>query len=55
MRPTSSQPARVYATTKTHTFTYIKQTNVNDLKLWPLIDQAGNHLYDCPEIFTKYL
>ena len=36
MRPTSSQPARLFATAKTHTFTDIKQININDLKLRPI-------------------
>ena len=38
MRPTSSQPARLFATAKTHKFTDIKQININDLKLRPIID-----------------
>ena len=47
MRPTSSQPARLFATAETHKFTDIKQININDLKLHPIIDQTGTHLYDC--------
>ena len=31
MRPTSSQPARRFATTDAHKFTDTKQININDL------------------------
>ena len=55
MRPTSSQPARLFATAKTHKFTDIKQVNINDLKLRPIIDQTGTHLYDCSKIIAQYL
>ena len=46
-RPTSSQPARLFATAKTHKFTDTKQMNINHLKLRPIIDQTGTHLCDC--------
>ena len=55
MKPTSSQPARLFATAKTHKFTDIKQTSINDLKLRPIIDQTGTHLYDCSKIIAQYL
>ena len=55
MRPTSSQPARLFATAKTHKFTDIKQININDLKLRPMIDQTCTHLYDCSQIIAQYL
>ena len=55
MRPTSSQPARLFATAKTHTFTDTKQTNINNLKLRPIIDQTGTHLYGCSKIIAQYL
>ena len=54
MRPTSSQPARLFATAKTHTFTDTKQININNLKLRPIIDQTGTHLYDCSKIIAQY-
>ena len=53
MRPTSSQPARLFATRKTHKFIDIKQLNIN--KLHPIIDQTGTHLYDCSKINAQYL
>ena len=55
MRPTSSQPARLFVTWKTHQFTDIKQVNINDLKLRPIVDQTGTHLYDCSKIIAQYL
>ena len=55
MRLTSSQPARFSATAKTHKFTDIKQININDLKLYPIIDETGTHLYDCSKIIVQYL
>ena len=54
MRPTSSQPARLFAAAKTHTFTDTKQININNLKLRPIIDQTGTHLYDCSKIIAQY-
>ena len=53
MRPTSSQPARLFATRKTHRFIDIKQLNIN--KLHPIIDQTGTHLYDCSKVNAQYL
>ena len=55
IRPTSSQPARIYATAKIHTFTDTKQININELKLRPITDQSGTHLYDCSKIIAEYL
>ena len=55
MRPASIQPARLFATAKTHRFTDTKQININNLKLRPIIDQTGIHLYGCSKIITKYL
>ena len=55
MRPTSSQLARLFATAKTHKFTDIKQMNINDVKLRPVINQTGTHLYNCSKIIAQYL
>ena len=41
MRPASYQPAKLFATAKTHQFTVIKEININDLKLYPIINQTG--------------
>ena len=54
-RPSSSQPARPFASAKTHKFTDTKQININNLKLRPIIDQTGTHLYDCSKIISQYL
>ena len=55
IRPTSSQPARHFATAKTHKFTDIKQININDLKLRSVIDQTGTHLHKYLKIIAQYL
>ena len=55
MRPTLSQPARFFASAKTHKFTDTKQINIDNLKLCPVIDQTGTHLYDCSKIISQYL
>ena len=51
MWPMSNQPARHFATTKAHKFANIKQIDINDLKLCPMIDQTGTHFMTVP----KYL
>ena len=53
MRPTSSQPAKIFATAKTHKFTDTKQININKLKLRQMTDQTGTHLYDCSKIIAQ--
>ena len=45
MRPVSNQPARFFATAKTHKFDTIEDINVKDLKLRPIIDQTGTFIY----------
>ena len=55
MRPTPSQPARLFATAKTHKFTDTTQININNLKLRPIINQTGTHLYNCSNIISQYL
>ena len=52
MRPTSSQPTKLFATAKTLKFTDINQININDLILCPIIDQTGTHLYVCSKIIA---
>ena len=52
MRPTSSQPTKLFATAKTLKFTDINQININDLILYPIIDQTGTHLYVCSKIIA---
>ena len=45
MCPVSNQPARFFATAKTHKFDTIEDINVKDLKLRPIIDQTGTFIY----------
>ena len=44
MRHAASSPSRSFATLKMHKFADIKQLNINDLKICPVIDQTGIHL-----------
>ena len=44
MRPISNQPARFFATAKTHKFNRIEDINIQDLKLRPIIDQTGTYI-----------
>ena len=39
MRPKSSQPARLYATGKTHKFSNLDEITVEKLKFRPIVDQ----------------
>ena len=55
MGPTSSQPGKLFATAKTHKFTDCKQININELKLCPIIDQTGTHLFDCSKKIAQHL
>ena len=51
----SSQPPRLFATAKTYKFINTKQVNIISLKLRPIIDQTGTHLYDFSKIIVQYL
>ena len=55
MRPISNQPARFFATAKTHKFDTLENINVNDLKLRPMIDQTGTYIYDASKVVAEFL
>ena len=55
IRTTSTQPARLSATAKTHKLTNTKKKYLNNLKLLPIINQTGTHLWDCSNIIAQYL
>ena len=44
MTPTANQPTRLFATMKIYKFKDTKLLNINDLKLFLVIDQTGTHL-----------
>ena len=46
MRPVSDQPARFFATTKTHKFDDRSLINANNLKLRPIICQSNTFTYN---------
>ena len=43
MRPVSNQPARIYATSKTHKFNSLDDISVDNLKFRPIICQIGTY------------
>ena len=53
MRPVPNQPAKLFATVKTHKFKNIKDIHVEDLKFRPIIDQTGTVTYNCSEVKSK--
>ena len=55
MRPVSNQPARFFATAKTHKFDTIEDINVKDLNLRPITDQTGTYIYDALKVVAQFL
>ena len=53
--PTSTQPARLYATAKTHKFSSADSVNINDLKFRPIINQTGTMTYNAAKVISDYL
>ena len=55
MRPIANQPAKLFATAKTHKFNNIEDINVDELKLRPIIDQTGTFTYNCSKVIPEYI
>ena len=55
MRPSSNQPARFFATAKTHKFDNFKDITIENLKLRPIIDQTGTATYNASKVVVNYL
>ena len=55
MRPSSNQPARFFATAKTHKFDNFKDINIENLKLRPIIDQTGTATYHASKVVANYV
>ena len=53
--PSSHQPARLFATAKTHKFESFDDITVENLKLRPIIDQTGTMTYDVSKYLADYL
>ena len=51
----SNQPARFFATAKTHKFNAIQDINVKYLKLRPIIGQTGTYIYDASKVVVEFL
>ena len=55
MRPSSNQPARFFATAKTHKFENFDDINTDELKLRPIIDQTGSCYYQAARVIANFL
>ena len=55
IRPVSNQPARLYATAKTHKFEDHKLITTENLKLRPIISTCGTYFYERAKALAKYL
>ena len=55
MRPKSNQPARLYATAKTHKFNDLDEVTAEKLKSRPTVDQTGTLTYDAAKLIGEYL
>ena len=55
MRPVNNQPGRFFATAKTHKFDSLDDVTLENLKLRPIIDQTGTHIYPASKVISKYL
>ena len=52
MLPTSNQPARIYASAKTHKFSSANSVNVNDFKFRRITDQTGTMTYNAAKVIS---
>ena len=55
MRPKSNQPAKLYATAKTHKFNNLDEVTVEKLKFRPIVDQTSTATYDAAKVIGEYL
>ena len=55
MRPKSNQPARLYATAKTHKFNDLDEITVKKLKFRPIVDPIGTATCDAIKVIGEYL
>ena len=55
MFPKSNQPGQLYGTAKTHKFTNIDETIIDNLKFRPIIAQTGTYTYNAVQVIAKYL
>ena len=54
LRPVSNQPARFFATVKTHKFNDYSLINAKNLELRPIIDQSNSFTYNAAKIVSDY-
>ena len=53
--PSSHQPARLFASAKTHKFNSYDEITIENLKLRPIIDQSGTMTYNTSKYIADYL
>ena len=53
--PSSNQPARFFATAKTHKFETFDEINLTDIKLRPIINQSVTCYYTASQVVAKFL
>ena len=53
--PESNQPARIYASAKTHKFKAPKEIRLETLKFRPIIAQNGTYTYNAAQVIGQYL
>ena len=44
-----------FVTAKTQKFNKIEDINIQDLKLWPIINQIGTYIYNGCKVIANYL
>ena len=55
MLPKSNQPKQLYGTAKKHKFTNIDERTIDNLRVCPIIAQAGTYTYNAAQVIAKYL
>lgn len=55
MLPTSSRPAQLYGTAKTHKFDSVDEITLDKLKFRPIIAQTGTYTYNAAQVIAEYL
>ena len=55
MRPVASQPAKLFATAKTHKFNNIEDNDAEELKFKPIIDQTRTFTYHYSKVIAESL
>ena len=55
MRPVANQSAKLFAKTKTHKFSSIEDSNLEELKFRPIVGQTETFTDNCSKVIAQYL